>query len=112
MKKILLLTMLTSFLSCQSAPSNIETTLVHDQYRIVIPAPVDIGGKLYISYEEIVCEKRLYKISPEFIGPLDKFKPLPGQACTAIIGNKPTPYVKTVNLMEYVRSEIPSCHQD
>jgi hypothetical protein len=98
--------------ACQTRPDNIETTLIHDQYRLVIPKAEDINGRLYFPYEEMVCEKRKYKISPEFIGPLSDFVKVAPQDCTALIGNKPTPYVKTFNLMEYVRGEIQIFEQE
>jgi hypothetical protein len=105
MKKILLLLTLISFLSCQTTPDNIETTIITDQYRIVIPNPEDIAGKLYYAQDSIICEKRLYKISPEFIGPIGNFVKAPVSECN-LIGYQGKPYTRIYNLMEYVRVEI------
>lgn len=95
MSKLLTLLILVNCLSsCRT--SSPDTTLVLNQCTITF----ERGN------EQARCDCRKYKVSPEFIGPLENFKLVDIKQCDLLIGYRPVEYTKLTNLMEYVRIEI------
>ena len=102
MKKILLLTILTTCLSaCRTPPKYFIGTQCSPVYSYE-----DLAGVTYINAESSKCFCRQYRVSPEFIGPTSESKNYPIEKCNKIIGYSPKEYVELNNLMEYVRVNI------
>lgn len=106
LKSSLVLLLLTSFLSCNE---RVETELLLNQCEVLLPEMVvEIDKHLYFDAEVTFCNCRPYKVSREFIGPLDKYSPAPWESCHQMRGYRPVQYTKLFNLMEFVRSNLPA----
>ena len=102
MSKILLVIMLITCLSCNQD----EVKPFQDyQYRTVLKK-VDVDGSEYISLQDSICEKRLYRVWTDKIGPQENFKSAPMQECFQLFGYRPVPYSNLWALMEYARKQI------
>jgi hypothetical protein len=62
--------------------------------------------KEVISIEKSVCRSRGYKIGREYIGPAGVVVPLNIKQCNLMFGYSPNEYLRSVNFMKWVKSEI------
>jgi hypothetical protein len=66
----------------------------------------EIDGMVYISTDKSTCLCRQYKVSVEYIGPINDATTESISVCNKIIGYSPKQYVELNSLMEYVRQNI------
>lgn len=102
MSKILLVIMLTTFLSCTS--TEIEPFQDY-QYRTVFKK-IDIAGEEFISIKDSICEKRKYRVWTDKVGALELFRPVKIEECLMLFGFKAKATTDLWVLQEYVRQEI------
>ena len=92
MRKILVILILTSFLS--ACDDNAPKEWVDFQYSW--------------NAKDQKCEKRLYRVASDRVAPLENFQLVDVSECDLLIGYKPKPYSRLWAFLEYVRSQIAS----
>lgn len=102
MKLILLVIMLTTFLSCGE---NEVKPFENYQYRTVLKK-VLVGDEEFISIKDSICEKRKYRIWLDKVGALEKFHTAPIEECFLLFGYQVRPTSELAVLLEYARKEI------
>lgn len=98
--KIALAIILTTFLSCRNVPE-IDDQLQCSTFFVY----ETIGGSEYIDVENSVCFCRLYRWSPEYVGPIaDTTEERNIKECDRLIGHDAVlSYPDVVNYYEAVR---------
>lgn len=99
MQKILLTTLLVSFLSCTSS-------LEHTSEQCSPQFVYHEANKNYISVEQSVCRCRKYKFSKESVGQVGNVYRKPFEYCSLMVGFPEKQYPVTAQFWEEVRQEI------
>jgi hypothetical protein len=101
MKRILLILIATTCLSCQSEIKPFED----NQYSIELKM-IEIAGEKFISINDSKCNRRKYRVWKDKVGALENFQLVSMEECLMLIGFKPKAYADEWALKEYVRQEI------
>lgn len=91
MRMLIILMMLATLLSSCRNPNSYPRIENQEQLSPYFVTE-EVNGKQYISIEKSKCFSRTYKISKEFIGPIDKAIELDIRECHKVVGYSPREY--------------------
>lgn len=100
MKHLVLMILLMSLANCRN---NNHPTINNQEQLSPVFEYVIVDGKEYIDIESSRCNSRTYKISKEFVGPIDKAVKLNIKECNKIIGRATKEYATFATFLENMR---------